>query len=397
MKKSSGLVMSKARNITPFPFRVYFFTILFIVLVGLFDSIYLAVSHYRVYTDIGYRSFCAISKAINCDTVSQSAFSIFLGIPVSVWGIIGYTFFLTVMIFAWRKYDGAYRLWAFLFIIALGFSAYSVILAFISTYYIRSYCIMCLLSYAVNLTLAYYTWLIRKRFNHENIKSGTLNDVKLMLKYRHISGVIVLCFSIFIFIGMNNFPKYWILEPPAKSVEITTGVTKEGYPWIGAENPELTITEFTDYLCFQCKKMHFYLRRMIAQNPTKLRVVHRHFPMDHEFNPVVVPEPFHVGAGKLAILANYALTKNRFWEMNDYLYNLDISKGAIDLKQIAEKLELKPAELSEALKKSVYYEKLAKDIADGIQYGVSATPSYVIDAKLHTGIIPPEILKKVIK
>ncbi|MBU3949567.1 MAG: hypothetical protein KJ826_15285 [Proteobacteria bacterium] len=45
-----------------------------------------------MYTDIGYESFCAISKAINCDTVSQSPYSVFLGVPLAIWGVAGYCF-----------------------------------------------------------------------------------------------------------------------------------------------------------------------------------------------------------------------------------------------------------------------------------------------------------------
>ena len=81
-------------KIKPLPFPVYFWSIVSITCVGLIDAIYLAISHYRVYTDIGYKSFCAVSKSINCDTVSQSAFSILLGVPVPVWGIVGYLIFL---------------------------------------------------------------------------------------------------------------------------------------------------------------------------------------------------------------------------------------------------------------------------------------------------------------
>nr|CBX30216.1 hypothetical protein N47_D30250 [uncultured Desulfobacterium sp.] len=76
----------------PFPFPIYFGTIAFLLFAGLADSIYLSVHHYLVYTDIGYESFCAISKAINCDTVSQSPYSIFLGVPVAIWGVAGYFF-----------------------------------------------------------------------------------------------------------------------------------------------------------------------------------------------------------------------------------------------------------------------------------------------------------------
>ena len=90
-----NLMANKTKNNTALPFAVYFWTVAFLTTAGLADSICLAISHYRVYTDVAYSSFCAISKAINCDTVSQSSYSIFFNVPVPVWGIIGYTFFFT--------------------------------------------------------------------------------------------------------------------------------------------------------------------------------------------------------------------------------------------------------------------------------------------------------------
>ena len=39
---------------------------------------------------------------------------------------------------------------------------------------------------------------------------------------------------------------------------------------------------------------------------------------------------------------------------------------------------------------------LANDISDGLDLGVTATPSYVIDDKVYVGIIPPQIINSVI-
>lgn len=74
------------KEIIPLPFSFYGLPVILLSLFGLVDSAYLAVSHYRNYMDIGYASFCAISRAINCDTVSQSPYAIFLGVPVASWG-----------------------------------------------------------------------------------------------------------------------------------------------------------------------------------------------------------------------------------------------------------------------------------------------------------------------
>ncbi len=37
-------------------------SLLLITLVGLADAVYLAIAHYRNFTDIAYASFCAVSK-----------------------------------------------------------------------------------------------------------------------------------------------------------------------------------------------------------------------------------------------------------------------------------------------------------------------------------------------
>ena len=84
----------KKKAIQPLAFGMYYWVAVALAVAGILDSIYLSISHYRIYTDIGYESFCAISRAINCDTVSQSPYAIFLGLPVPVWGVLGYVFVL---------------------------------------------------------------------------------------------------------------------------------------------------------------------------------------------------------------------------------------------------------------------------------------------------------------
>ena len=105
MEKQRGSVKRRF-----FSFSAYFWVIAVIAAAGLTDSVYLSISHYRNYTDISYRSFCAISKAINCDTVSQSPYAIFLGVPVPVWGVIGYAFFLGLLFWAKRPDAGRKRI-----------------------------------------------------------------------------------------------------------------------------------------------------------------------------------------------------------------------------------------------------------------------------------------------
>ena len=382
----------KAKSIQPLPFAIYFYTVMLIAVVGLMVSVYLSYSHYRVYTDIGYKSFCAISKAINCDTVSQSAYSIFLGLPVPLWGVVGYIFFLLLLLFAKTRDAENKRLWLLLFLISAGFTLYSVILAAISTFYIHSYCIMCIVLYAVNLLLLFYTRMIRSRFKSNGLIGSLRKDVQFLQSkratvLRTFTPLLVGIVLLWLF-----FPAYWQLDLPVLRSALNSGVTQDGHPWIGAENPRLIITEYTDYKCFQCKKMHFFLRQLIAEHPDRIRLIHRNFPMDHSFNPIV-KEPFHIGSGKMALMAIHAVKESKFWRMNDLLFEMAGESKVIDIRKLSARLGMDAKTLAHSINDRNTRLSLQQDILSALKLQINGTPAYVINGNVYLAQIPPEIIK----
>lgn len=390
MTKSSKL--NKKKPIRPLAFAFYFWPVVCLTVVGLLDSIYLSISHYRVYTDIGYKSFCAISRAINCDTVSQSPYSIFLGLPVPVWGIIGYTLLLLFLLPAASKRTEKKRIWPLIFWLSLAFSVYSVVLALISIYLIGSYCIVCIVSYSVNFALLFCAWIIQRRFSKAGLFADTREDIRFLWKHRAKMSRTAAVFLAAVATVWIVFPVYWHFQPPPVSADIPRGITVSGHPWIGAHKPVLTINEYSDYQCFQCKKMHFFLRRLVAENTDRIRIVHRNYPMDHHFNPIV-KKPFHSGSGKMALLAVYAVSKNKFWELNDMFYSIAGQKKRIGIKELAQTLGLKPEELARSLYDRSIRDQLQRDILEGNKLGISGTPGYVINGTVYLGQIPADILK----
>lgn len=389
------LFHSKNKPVNPLPFPVYYWTVVLLALAGLLNSVYLAISHYRVYTDIGYRSFCAISKAINCDTVSQSSYSIIFNVPVPVWGIIGYALFLLFLVFTWSKPFQRKHLWSLLVFIAGVFSCISVGLALILTAFLHSYCIMCILSYGINFTLLFFTALTRKRFGTSGFIEGFRQDVFFLFQKRIRAVAVFIPFLVIVVVAVVMLPGYWRVSPGGISTDIRRGITEDGHPWIGAESPELTIIEFSDYLCFQCKKMHYYLRRMVAQNPTKIRLVHRHFPMDHEVN-FIVKDPFHIGSGNMALAAIYSVSKGKFWEMNDLLFELAGNEKEMNLNKLASRTGLDSKGLARAIYSQKIHQKLKIDIWSALKFRMVGTPSYLVDGKVYQGQLPPETFKKII-
>jgi protein-disulfide isomerase/uncharacterized membrane protein len=385
-----------AKRFRPLPFPIYYWTVAGLCISGLINSIYLSVSHFRVHTDIMYASFCAVSKSINCDTVSQSSLSIFFEIPVPVWGVIGYSFFFLLLVFIKTGKTDYDRIWSLLFFTSICFSICSIILAYILRYHIKVYCIMCMLSYGINFLLLYFTWIVRRRFAVQGFIKDFKADISFLWRNNKKCSYIFAPFVVSIVLLFLFFPNYWNFEMPLVSSELTTGKTKEGSPWIGAENPELVITEFTDYMCFQCKKNHFYLRKIVSQYPSIIRLVHRHFPMDKDINPIVTTS-FHQGSGKLAVAAVYAAHEGKFWEMNDLLYDIPRKGEKIDIKTLAEKSGVNLRGLSLATNISGIRYKIKHDIAQGMKLGIKGTPSYLINGEVYQGRIPIKVIKEALE
>ncbi len=376
----------------PFPYRVYAGTVMALCLAGLAVSIHLAVAHYRVHTDPGYQSFCALSKAINCDTVSSSSYSILWGLPVAVWGLAGYAFLLILVGLAVVDPQAGRLTWAIVLPAALLFSLASLVFAGISAFKIGSYCIMCIATYAINFFLLYMGWIMRRRQGAPPFRPSLNVSLRFLRLNRKLSLPATAAYGVGFLVVYLLFPAYWDTPPSARSMHARTGVTADGHPWVGAEQPLLEIVEFSDYQCFQCRKMHHYLRELVTRHPEKIRLVHRNYPMDHEFNPIVA-EPFHVGSGQMALLAIHAAASGKFLEVNDLLYHWVTNRQKIRFSEMAEKTGMDSQVLSAALEHEPYRRHLLKDIRDGMKLGVVGTPSYLINGRVYAGSIPAEILQ----
>jgi protein-disulfide isomerase len=238
------------------------------------------------------------------------------------------------------------------------------------------------------------TWMVRKRFENISYLRAIEADIKYLKQRFNLSASLLCLAAGSILLIVLFFPPYWKLDISEIPLNLPTGVTEDGHPWIGNDSAPIVITEYSDYLCFQCKKMNFYLREIISQNPGQIKIIHRHFPMDSRFNPIL-KAPFHEGAGNLALIAIYAAENGKFWPANDLLFSIAGHRTRIDIGELASKLGLNASQTKIALHDRSIRKKLLSDIRQGLKIGITGTPSFVIENNVYHGQIPAKILNKI--
>jgi protein-disulfide isomerase/uncharacterized membrane protein len=353
-------------------------------------SLYLAHLHWAVHTDFNYTSFCAYSRAVNCETVAESIFSVFFRVPVAVWGIWAYLLMAALALEGIACKTEGRRIWMLVYIMAVLFCLASLVLLIISKVYIRSVCILCLVSYGLNFALLAVAMHFRSKWKIR-LWAGVVDGFRFLWEKRSLTFPLGLLFLAAALILPALYPQYWSAQKAVPSYLFPSGRTEEGDPWIGAEDPVLTIVEYSDYQCFYCRKAHLLLRSLLQRFPDKIRIVHRHFPLDKACNPAV-PNDYHPGSCTMAVWAICADKQGAFWRMHDQLFALDRRRKNIELQELSKKLGLEYGSLSSCLQDASVLQKLARDIQSGLSHGVDSTPSYLVDGVLYKGKIPKEVL-----
>ena len=208
---NGGLITRKRTK--ALPYRFYLVSVLGLCLAGIGLCTYLAISHYRIYTDLDYQSFCAITRSINCDTVSLSSYSVLAGAPVSIWGIFGYGFFIALVLLSSLHAEPGRRLWTLSQAVALAFSLVGIAFAAVSSLMIKSYCIVCIATYAVNFALLFVTWIIRRRFRAGSFFPELAGDIRFLWAKRAAAAPLLAALAVGLTATGIAFPAYWKIRP----------------------------------------------------------------------------------------------------------------------------------------------------------------------------------------
>jgi uncharacterized membrane protein len=355
-----------------------------LAIIGVSASVYLTDLHIRVHSDPSFQPACDVNQVFRCSDVALSPYSHLWGAPMSVWSLLGYAGFLFFQI--WGLAPDRQRRWpAGLYWLLSAFTLLSTFgLFYIAEFIIHAWCLGCITLYVSNVLLfVIATWLLWR-------DPGALGrDLRALPRNRPALALAVL--FLLTSIGVSQaYPKYWLRPPQSECNGLATGVGGDGSCWIGAREPVLEITEYSDYLCPFCQRAHGQLRDLVSKHPERVRLVHRHFPLDTDCNPALRTQ-MHAGACLMARMAYCAGLQGQFWKMNDLLF-AQPHGSTPDARALAGEAGLDADRFAACIDAPAALAHVQADVQEGLRLKISGTPTFVIDGQMYVGQIPPEVL-----
>jgi protein-disulfide isomerase len=269
-------------------------------------------------------------------------------------------------------------------------AALGVALYLLSHYVIESVCLVCAGTYLVNIGLPFVTFMALRRVG-TGVLHALRDDVRAIAgapgPFALFEGALVVVMVIF----WLTVPPYWRIEFSTGPGGVNAGVTADGHPWIGAAEPVLEIEEYSDYQCPHCRRGHDDVRNLIEQRPDRVRLIHRHFPLDHNCN-AAVREAFHPQACRYALMSFCAQEQGRFWEANDYLFAQGRQRTPVSVEDLAAGAGLDAGDLRDCVSGEKASRAIQRDLESGRALRVRGTPTFVVGGEIYPGRIPPEVI-----
>lgn len=161
---------------------------------------------------------------------------------------------------------------------------------------------------------------------------------------------------------------------PAVATADRAALTRPQAPEQGPADAPVVIVEFFDPACETCRTFYPLVKRMMAENPGRIRLVMRY-------------APFHKGSDKVVALLEAAHRQGKFWPTLEALFSgqadwasnhtakVDLTWKYLDgiglnLERLA--IDLTAPEIAQAV---------AQDLKDANTLGVAQTPEYFVNGR----------------
>lgn len=377
-----------------------------VAIIGLITSVKLTVIFYESnYNPYALNSFCSINSFIDCDGVAKTPHAVFFGVPLAVWGLFLYSF---ILFMTYVDKLRRFKLLKFLevfknqtsYIFAIGITAFfiSMTLACISIFEIKKICILCFFTYILNLIIAIIA-ATKEGKKLDDLFGDCFRDfwsaIKIK-KYLIAFVVVVIAFCGFLFYTNKSY----IMAPHMKQMGEFEKIRRmKSNPYkttgniLGDADGKVLVYIYSDYQCPACSMFNIIIHKA-AKELKNVKIIHKNFPLDTSCNKTLKYQ-MHPGSCLLAKYAIAAGYQNKYWDMNNILFDQK-PKNEIQLLEFAQKSGFDIDKLQQDAKSKQVEEQLQAELKLANDNKLNATPVLQVGLKTIPGVTPYSELEKML-
>ena len=376
-------------------------------LIGVGLSGYLSVIHFGLLRGELLGGAACGTGAFNCHAVTAGAYGVVRGMPLALWGVLGYFTVLALSLLGRQSADWAERAMTLIFLLVGVFVGIDALLLILMVFVIRYYCLFCLLTYAVNLLLLViaarslgYPWPASIRRAGPALAALVPSSQRpAAWLFWGMMGLVVFstaglnAATTFVSRGPLGAVRTQLREFVSSQSRVSVDVASD--PATGPATAPIQIVEFSDLLCPACQRASKLNTIILAGHRHDTQLVFKHFPLDMSCNETVT-RMVHPGACRLAAATECAHLQGKFWALHDRIFAEGPHYNPAHLEEDAQRAGLDLSRFDACLTSGEGLEAVKRDIAEAVKIGVTSTPTYVINGLRIAGGLSPSVFEDLV-
>jgi protein-disulfide isomerase len=156
--------------------------------------------------------------------------------------------------------------------------------------------------------------------------------------------------------------------------------------WKGANDPLVTIVEYSDFQCPFCSRLATSLEEVVSEYPNDVRLVFKHYPL-----------PNHAAAQPAARASVAAHEQGKFWPLHDLLFANQKALEPSNIEAYAKQIGLDFEAWKGRFAADDVQKRVNEDEADGKVLEVKSTPTFFVNGRKFEGAQPVEQIKAIVE
>lgn len=368
---------------------------------------YLTNSYFQVhYGDGGSaNAICNVGEKFNCEAVTASNYSQFLGVPLATWGL-GLNLTLLLLLLGFILSDSFKKQWlGALQLMVIASAVGSLVMAFVSLSFLTVYCLFCIILYILSFLQVF---LVFKLPDIESFKSNFTELLNVKTTPYGVYIVLALFPVVSAFVGAkmkrdfggDRFDKQvsaLIQSWKEETNVVTFGNTPATLTKLNSQSSaDFEIVEFADFLCGHCKKASKTIKTFLVGHSANFRFYT--FPLDKTCrtldNTLTGPSCY------LAKTAYCADKQSKGWEAHDWIFenqnklmtSIDNVKSSI--VKMSTDLGLDQASLESCIEDEQTHKAIVTQSEFAQNLNITGTPTIYVNGKKLKGGQILDVLKK---